>query len=294
MVRTINDQELCKEESPRRCNECFPHISPQTFFARKRFIQSHMKLVDHFIAPTPYVRERYVDWGIPPDRISVEPQGMMPVRDRVPEQPEARPRNRFAFFGQLNPYKGADVLLEAMKVLGDSFDGHLWIHGANLEIQPIEFRQQVEELLGSGRGNVTFAGPYERSQLGSLMAEIDWVVVPSIWWETGPIVVMEAFQYGRPVICSDIGGMSEKVTDGLNGIHFRRRDPERLAEAMLHAAEMPGLWDELRAGIPADPPRWMDDHVEIMRALYHRLLAERRRPEPDAKSAPALEGAASA
>ena len=59
------------------------------------------------------------------------------------------------------------------------------------------------------------------------MARIDWVVVPSIWWETGPLVVMEAFQYGRPVICSDIGGMSEKVTDGVNGLHFRRRDPDR-------------------------------------------------------------------
>ncbi len=69
------------------------------------------------------------------------------------------------------------------------------------------------------------------------MAGIDWVVVPSIWWETGPIVVLEAFQYGRPVICSDIGGMSEKVTDGVNGLHFRRRDPEHLADVMQRAAE---------------------------------------------------------
>ena len=107
------------------------------------------------------------------------------------------------------------------------------------------------------------------------MDGIDWVVVPSIWWETGPIVVMEAFQYGRPVICSDIGGMSEKVTDGVNGLHFRRRDPEQLADVMQRAAETPGLWDELRAGIPADPPRWMDDHVTILSDLYRRLLAER-------------------
>jgi circadian clock protein KaiC len=48
------------------------------------------------------------------------------------------------------------------------------------------------------------------------MGEIDWVVVPSIWWETGPLTVLEAFQYGRPVICSDIGGMAEKVSHGVN------------------------------------------------------------------------------
>ena len=69
--------------------------------------------------------------------------------------------------------------------------------------------------------------------------------------------------------------MSEKVTDGVNGLHFRRRDPEQLADVMQRAAETPGLWDELRAGIPADPPRWMDDHVAILSDLYRRLLAER-------------------
>jgi glycosyltransferase involved in cell wall biosynthesis len=274
MVRTLND-ELCQEESPRRCHECFPNISPQTFYMRKRFIQSHMSLVDHFIAPTDYVRERYVDWGIPAEKIQVEPQGMMPVTDKLPDEGTTRPRNRFAFFGQLNPYKGADVLLEAMEILGPDFDGHLTIYGANLEIQPIEFRKRFDALFDADSGVVKFAGPYERSRLAGLMAGIDWVVVPSIWWETGPIVVMEAFQYGRPVICSDIGGMSEKVTDGVNGLHFRRKDPEQLAEAMQRAAETPGLWEELRAGIPAEPPRWMDDHVAILSDLYRRLLAER-------------------
>ena len=77
--------------------------------------------------------------------------------------------------------------------------------------------------------------------------------MPSIWWETGPLVVMEAFQYGRPVICSDIGGMSEKVTDGVNGLHFRRRDPEDLADVMQRAVETPGLWEELHAGVPREP-----------------------------------------
>ena len=35
--------------------------------------------------------------------------------------------------------------------------------------------------------------------------------------------------HGRPVICSDIGGMAEKVTDGVDGLHFRGGDPEDLA-----------------------------------------------------------------
>jgi len=275
MVRTTNN-DVCRDESPRRCHECFPSVSPQMFFMRKRFIQSHFALVDQFIAPTNYVRDRYVDWGLPPERIMVEPQGILPISNRVQNEPKRLLRNRFGYFGQLNQYKGVDVLVDAMELLGDRFDGHLWVHGANLEIQPNEFRIRVQALSDGSRDNITFAGPYDRADLGKLMAEIDWVVVPSIWWETGPIVVLEAFQYGRPVICSDIGGMSEKVDDGVNGLHFRRRDAAHLAETMLYAAETPGLWDELRSGIPVGPPRSMSDHVDILSSLYWRLLEQRQ------------------
>jgi glycosyltransferase involved in cell wall biosynthesis len=182
-----------------------------------------------------------------------------------------RPRNRFGYFGQLNPYKGADVLLKAMQILGDDFDGHLWIFGANLEIQPPEFRDPFQALV-AGEASVSFPGPYGRKDLPKLMSRIDWVVVPSLWWETGPIVVWEAFQHGRPVICSDIGGMSEKVTDGVNGLHFRTGDPYDLAETMRRATETPGLWDELHAGVPLEPGHSIEEDVEIMTAIYKNLL----------------------
>ncbi len=81
------------------------------------------------------------------------------------------------------------------------------------------------------------AGRYDRTRVaGELMAEVDWVIVPSIWWENSPLVIQEAFTYGRPVICSGIGGMAEKVTDGVNGLHFRVGDPRSLAETMRRAA----------------------------------------------------------
>ena len=85
------------------------------------------------------------------------------------------------------------------------------------------------------------------------MEEVDWVIVPSIWWENSPLVIQEAFMYGRPVICSDIGGMAEKVTDGVNGLHFRRADPDSLAETMHRAATEEGLWEQLRVQQPGDP-----------------------------------------
>jgi glycosyltransferase involved in cell wall biosynthesis len=277
MVRTVGE-ELCQEETPQRCHECFPGTSPQLFFARKRFIQSQLGNVDVFIAPSEYVRDRYADWGVPRDKIKVAPYACWPVER--PAETQERPRNRFAFFGQFTPYKGADVLLEAMASLGEDFNGHLWIYGANLETQRPEFREKFESMLKATGSTVTFAGHYDHAELPKLMERIDWVICPSIWWETGPIVVLEAFQYGRPVICSDIGGMSEKVTDGVSGLHFRRGDPASLADAIDRAANTPGIWDRMRAGIP-QVPRIME-HAAEMTELYNDLL-QGRRPGPAAR-----------
>ena len=286
MVR-VKSNEVCKEESPRRCHECFPDIRPQTFFARKRFIQSQMSQVDLFIAPSDYVKERYVDWGIPAEKIRVETYACWPVQ-RPPRDPEPRRHNRFAFFGQFTPYKGADTLLEAIEILGSDFDGHFWFYGANLETQRPEFRRRFESMLEALGDKVTFAGHYDHADVGKLMSRMDWVIVPSVWWETGPIVVLEAFQYGRPVICSDIGGMSEKVTDGVNGIHFRRADPYSLADAMRRAVE-PNVWAEMSERVPGVP--MIEDHAAVMTDVYRGLLAARRQLREEREPALAAEGA---
>jgi glycosyltransferase involved in cell wall biosynthesis len=279
MVRAT-DGSVCKLESPRRCHECFPGITPQTFYMRKRFIQANLSLVDRFVAMSDYVKERYVQFGLPESKIVVEPQGCVEpeiTADEIERRQggAGRVRNRFAYFGQLNPYKGADVLLRAMDLLGEDFDGHLWLYGANLDKQSLDWQRRFGDL-ATERPTVTFAGNYERSDIAKLMARVDWVVVPSNWWETGPLVVWEAFQHGRPVICSDIGGQSEKVSDGVNGLHFRRGDPSDLARALEAAAETPGLWEKLRAGIPERPGHAIEDHVRNLGRLYDELLAERR------------------
>jgi glycosyltransferase involved in cell wall biosynthesis len=163
------------------------------------------------------------------------------------------------------------VLLKAMALLGEDFEGHLWMHGANLENQPQEFQDEFYALAGDIEQTVTLAGPYQHARdLPQLMAHTDWVIVPSIWWETGPLVVLEAFQHGRPVITSDIGGMSEKVTDGVNGLHFRTKDPESLADTMRRAATDPQLWPRLREGIP--PVYDIGSHARVVTAAYERLL----------------------
>jgi glycosyltransferase involved in cell wall biosynthesis len=301
MLRTT-DEQPCMQESPRRCNECFPEVDQQTFFLRKRFIQSHMSLVDKFIAPSEFLAQRYIDWGIPRDKVQVEEYGRTPPPGEVTSQVRSH-RDRFGFFGQLTPFKGLQVLLEAIALLHDEGGRqqedpllvaleraagrpapkwtrrdepeptpHVRVHGANLDLQPGQFQNLVKSLLERASGSVTFVGRYDHADLAARMSEIDWVVVPSIWWENSPLVIQEAFHFGRPVICSDIGGMAEKVTDEVNGLHFRAGDSASLAATMQQAAGTPGLWDRLRAGI--SPVYRMEDHAQRLTAFYHELIAK--------------------
>lgn len=272
MVRTHHqNQELCHESSPRRCHECFPEISQQAFFMRKRFIESHFSLVDLFLAPSHFLLERYVGWGIPREKIRCEEYGRRLDHEAVDLEDE-RPRNRIGFFGQFLPFKGVNVLLEAMKILGEDeeCDAYLWLHGANLELQPEEFRHKLESLVEETEQNVTLVGSYDHADLPGLMASVDWVVVPSIWWENSPLVIQEAFQHRRPVICSDIGGMAEKVTHGVNGLHFRVGNPVSLAQTIRRAVSSPDLWDTLRRGIPE--VYRVEDHAATLSETYRALL----------------------
>jgi glycosyltransferase involved in cell wall biosynthesis len=104
-----------------------------------------------------------------------------------------------------------------------------------------------------------------------LMTRVDCIVVPSIWWENAPLVIQEAFMAGIPVICSNIGGMAEKVTDRVNGLHFTVGDHFDLLDRILELAESPELYARLVQGIPSIySDRQMSSDLN---EIYNQLLA---------------------
>ena len=278
MMRTLNF-EPCTHASPRRCHECFPSVEPAQFFLRERFIKAQLEGVDRFVCPSRFLLERYAAWGLPREKLVEIDYGRHPVPELAPRQLRSgERRSRFGFFGQLNPYKGIRELLAAMRVVGESGRGdiHLYVNGANLDIQRQEFREEVEGLLADAAGNVTVLGTYEQHELAERMALVDWALVPSIWWENSPLVIQEAFLHRRPVICNDIGGMAEKVDDGVSGLHAKVRSPQDLARVLVNAVDTEGLWERLREGIPQVPTA--AEAAKVHAEIYRELLAEAAPP----------------
>jgi len=278
-------QRPCDHATPARCHRCFPQHAPSEFFLRERFIKSHLALVDRFIAPSRFLAERYVEWGLAPDAIAFIEYGRT-LRAPLPPRPleKGERRCRFGYFGQVNPYKGVHVLLEAMALL-EKRGGpriHLDLNGANLDWQSPQFRERLRRLMEQCNGTLRDRGSYRHSALAERMAEIDWVVVPSIWWENSPLVIQEAFLHGRPVICGDIGGMKEKVRDGIDGLHFRAGDVDSLARTLARAAESDGLWERLRGGI--QPLFSVQDAVAAHVDEYLAVLRRRVRVASAAES----------
>ena len=277
MVRT-RDRSLCDHATPLRCHECFPDRTPQDFFLRDLFIKSHLENVDAFVSPSRFLLDRYLSWGLPQDKLHLIENGRSlqkeaPARAIAPGES----RGRIGYFGQLNPFKGLQVLLAAMRILTERGyrDIHLRIHGSNLDKQSPEFQASLKESLARTPDNVTVFPEYAQGDLPSLMEEVDWVVVPSTWWENAPLSIQEAFMHRRPVICSNIGGMAEKVRDDVDGLHFRVNDPESLADTLLRAAHSEGLWERLRESIrPVFPvDRGVAAHVELYKSLSNGVLA---------------------
>jgi glycosyltransferase involved in cell wall biosynthesis len=275
---------LCHRESLTECKACFPNVAEQDFFLRKKYIAKFFSYVDHFVAPSRFLAGRYIDWGIPASRISVL-ENLLPSHEKAalaerigPLQKSDRPvkpRLRVGFFGQVSPLKGINVLLKAAKILherrvrGIFFD----IYGG-YDNQPVEFREAVMEALREENltSNVIYHGPYENEEVCFLMQMVDVVVVPSIWWENSPIVIREALYNRRPVVCSNVGGMAEKVRPGLDGVHFNVGDALSLAAVLEEMSLYPAMLEELRAS--GQPPTASEVNLQEHIRLYRQVLAE--------------------
>ncbi|MDK2411133.1 glycosyltransferase family 4 protein [Aphanizomenon sp. PH219] len=251
MVKTSNNQ-LCYQYEPDNCHKCFPDKSAEDFKLRELYIKSFFRLVDLFVAPSNFLLERYVNWGISRTQIIYLDYGQ-PVSFPTPPRNLAigKPRNHFAYFGQLNIYKGLLVLLEAIEKLTPEIRTtiSLDIYGSNLELQPKSFQDSFWVLLDKTQDCVHYHGLYQSEELAKLIANIDWVIVPSIWWENAPLVIEEAFMHKRPIICSNIGGMAEKVEHEKSGLHFGVGDSTDLAKCITRAVTQEGLWENLSNGI---------------------------------------------
>lgn len=265
------DGRLCNGPSLDACKRCFPGRGSTDLVLRDLAVKGAFAGVDLLVSPSEFLKGRFVAAGWDPARFRVVRNG---IADGPPAPHRAVPargrRDRFGFFGHINRFKGPMVAIEASQRLTQRKVPHeLALHGGTA-YQPDEFLNDFRAALANAP-DARHHGLYSADDLPQRMAGVDWVIMPSVWWENAPLVAMEAFKHRRPVICGNAGGMAESVRDGIDGLHFQIGDAGSLAAAMQRAATEKGLWDRLVANIRT--PRWIPDAADEHLAIYRALLS---------------------
>lgn len=182
-----------------------------------RALGTWSRLVARYIALTEFARRKFVEGGLPADRIAVKPNFLHP--DPGP----GRGDGGFALFvGRLSEEKGIETLLRAWEGIDDV---PLRIVGEG-PLAPL-VREAAERT-----GSVRWLGRLPQEEVQRLLGEARCLVVPSRWYEGFPRVVVEAYARGTPVVASRLGGLAEIVDGRRTGRLFRPDDADELARAV--------------------------------------------------------------
>jgi glycosyltransferase involved in cell wall biosynthesis len=175
---------------------------------------------------------------------------------------------RIGFIGQISHSKGVHLLLKVAGSLqntwGDKFS--IVIYG-NMNAAPA-YAARLRDLARSVK-NLQFCGTYAHEDSAGVFAGIDVLVVPSLWYDF-PLIIYEAFAAKTPVIATNLGGMAEAVTHGVDGLLFERGDAADLAGQINRVLEEPGLLEHLREGIP--PVKTIAEEVNELESIYRELI----------------------
>lgn len=267
---------LCTDASPGECAQCFPDVSSGLFFLRDELFRLQLGRATFLVSPSEFLARRFRDWS--GGRLTFEViENPRDLRLYAGADDEAecgtRPGGelRIGYFGQINPFKGVETLLDAAAILRHrGLPVSIRLFGSNLDVQDADFKERVKRKLDALDGMVDFHGPYHNAGVLDLMAGCDVVVVPSTWWENSPVVVQEALQAGVHVLASRIGGLEEKLKGHPRATLFQPGSPPALADRIQQLAAALPRPD--RAAAAAEAVKAAARDWDALCALYQRAL----------------------
>ncbi len=222
VVVTSHGDDVIPDNHRMRC----PVIGPR--------IRETVRNADHLIAISSFTRDGYLQLGADSDRITTIPNGAdgdklsRPAPRPVALPAGIRPGQYILFLGRLARRKGVDVLLAALAQTPRTGGVELVIAGAGEE------REGLEALCGDLclSERVYFAGAVRGETKNYLLQNARCLVMPSRGWEGCPLVLMEAFATGIPVLGSNLQGIADFITPGRTGWLVPPEHASALADAL--------------------------------------------------------------
>ncbi len=240
----------------------------------KKNIEEIYSQVDLFIAPSNFIRNKFISYGLSAHKILHSTNGY-DYRNFLSNGKSSSKVLRFGYIGTLLPMKGLNILIPAFKKIkyknvGLSIYGKLSAY-SGFEYYPRLFKKMIKD-----DSRIRYKGEYDNKDISGVLSGIDILIVPSIWPENAPVVIQEAFLSKTPVIASRIGGIPELVIDGLNGLLFNPADTNDLQEKMEFIIDNPDVIEKFKENMPE--VKSIEDNAREMEGIYNNLIMTGKAP----------------
>lgn len=197
-----------------------------TMLQLHRFLSTWKHRIDCYIALTEFARQKFIAGGLPANKITTKPNFL--VSDPGAKQDEG---SYALFLGRLSNEKGIDCLINA------------WSNGYDLPLKIAgdgPLREQLSESINKRDfRHISLEGFLSSSLAIELIKKSRFMIFPSLWYEGFPLVIVEAFACGVPVIASRLGAVTEIMKDGKTGLLFNPGDAQDLATKIIWALNHP-------------------------------------------------------
>jgi glycosyltransferase involved in cell wall biosynthesis len=259
--------EACKGGAFRHVvtTKCYPGWAARMTLAAEAYLHrglgTYRKCVDLFLAPSQFVRDKFVEHGWDGSKFEVLPH-FQKIHAIGKSKREDAP---LLYFGRLSAEKGVDDLLRSMQRVP-----HMRLVVAGDGPQRAELQGLAVSL---GLSNVEFVGHVGREERDLLISKSQFTVLPSHAYETLGKTILESYAQGRAVVASDLGSRRELVQDGETGLLYRSGDVNELAEAIQWLGSMPEFAAKMgRAGWETVRQRHTPEgHYQKLLSVYERL-----------------------
>jgi glycosyltransferase involved in cell wall biosynthesis len=232
------------------------------------------RLVDWFVVLNETGRRMLVANGSPAEKIVLNRLGVSHLRITPKPGADVRPTGscvRFGYVGRLHATKGLVELARAVAAIPRDVEFQLDIRGPMIDEASRRFAAELQGML-AGDPRVTFGAGVPGPDIPALLAGYDVLLCPSMWFENGPTIALEAIAAGTPIIASRVGNLAELIVDDVSGQLVAPGDIDAWARALTRAATAPAdTIDRWRRALL--PPRTMDDVASDFLALYAGVIA---------------------
>ncbi len=233
--------EKCQKHKYYQCflNKCIKDSYSVSLFAALEnyfyWLSGIYKNVDIFIAPSKFLKNKFIEFGIPEKKIVYLPNfaenpfnkkegEVAPLRLQEKYRSDNEQNNYILYFGRLSKEKGIDILIEAMALVNENIKLKIVGNGPEKE----NLKKLAEKLKINNQ--IQFLGHKNQNELKEIIKNSLAVIAPSQWYENCPLSILEAFSFGKLVIASNLGGIPELVKDGKTGFLFEPSNAKDLSE----------------------------------------------------------------